>query len=128
LWEKLLFAVILLCGNLFLQITGKIAKKAKILCHTMVDWCIYVIGLSQVHMYNCLALKTIGATLYINILILFFIILLRPMCLHTFSTLWQPCRSQISKRFLWQWNKKCIGNFRYKRDKIKRYMYLFAED
>lgn len=33
-----------------------------------------VICLSQVHMYNCLALKTIGATQYINILILVFLL------------------------------------------------------
>lgn len=30
----------------------------------------------------------------------FFIILLQLMCSHTFSTLWQPCRLQISKKFL----------------------------
>ena len=33
-------------------------------------------------MYNCLALKTIGATQYINILILFFLLFYYDRCVH----------------------------------------------
>lgn len=125
-----MFAVIFLCGNLFLQITGKIAKKQKF-CATQRQTDVFMtcylfvsstyVQLLSTENYRCY-------TVYQYFDSSFFIILLRPMCSHTFSTLWQPCRLQnlISKRFLWQWNKKCIGNFRYKRDKIKRY--LFAED
>lgn len=121
------------CGNfplweLIFADHWKNCKKATILCHTTADWCILTcylfvsstyVQLLSTENYRCY-------TVYQYFDSSFFIILLRPMCSHTFSTLWQPCRLQISKRFLWQWNKKCIGNFRYKRDKIKRY--LFAED
>lgn len=41
-----------------------------------------VICLSQIHMYNCLALKTIGAKLYINILILVFLLFYYDRCVH----------------------------------------------
>ena len=123
-----MFAVIFLCGNLFLQITGKIAKKQQF-CATQRQTDVFMtcylfvsstyVQLLSTENYRCY-------TVYQYFDSSFFIILLRLTCSHTFSTLWQPCRLQISKRFLWQWSKKCIGNFRYKRDKIKRY--LFAED
>ena len=84
------------------QITGKIAKKQKfcapqrqtdvfMTCYLFVS-STYVQLLSTEN-YRCY-------TVYQYFDSSFFIILLQLTCSHTFSTLWQPCRLQISKRFL----------------------------